>query len=168
MAEKSTEFFTGPIMWCKVLGLPVDNFNKDGKEWTFELILDDAGKDILKKHKLADRIKVKDYGDVIIFKQKADPWPDGSPHDPIRVYDSGDADWDRDVKIGNKSIVDVKVTIVDNGKGRFKGVYPQAIRVKEHVPYESSEFGGMDEGKDEKSRPKAKTFADELNDEIPL
>lgn len=143
MADKTTEFFTGEIMWCKVLGPPVDNFNKDGKEWTIELILNDASKAILKKHKLTDRIKEKDYGDVIILKQSATPWPDGKERDPIRVYDANDVDWDRDVKIGNKSVVDVKVSIVDNGKGRFKGVYPQAIRVRDHVAYESSEFGRM-------------------------
>lgn len=168
MADKTVEFFTGELMWCKVLGDPVDNYNKDGKEWTFELILNDASKAILKKHKLTDRIKEKDYGDTIIFKQKADPWPDGKARDPIRVYDAGDNDWDRDIKIGNKSVVDVKVNIVDNGKGRFKGVYPQAVRVKTHIPYESSEFGRMDP---DIAAPAVKdTFKADfgLDDEIPL
>ena len=63
--------------------------------------------------------------------------------------------------------VDVKINITDNGKGRFKGVYPQAVRVREHVPYESSEFGrmGLVDGDVKKDSFKA-DFG--LDDEIPF
>jgi hypothetical protein len=170
--NKVTGFISGKISWAKVLGDPVINYNKDGREWTFEVEPDEAGIQFILKQGLADRIKGKGYN-IGTKGQHAERAPflqfkkpelnrDGEKNHPLRIYDENDVAWDPVLNddgkptnlIGNESGVDVKLDIRDYGVGKKKGVYPVAIRVTDHVPYESvSEFGGMER---EAPAPKAK------------
>lgn len=173
--NKAVEFLSGKLYWAKVTGAPVPNFGGDAREWTFEFEPDEAGVAILKKHKLADRLKEKDdaknpdKGRFLVLRKKEFS-ADGKENPPIRIYDGEDNEWDRSKLIGNGSAADVKIDIRDYGVGKKKGVYPVAIRVTELVSYQSSEFGGM--GKDEGTpAKKAKTkagFAEDLDDDIPF
>ena len=95
---------------------------------------------------LGIKAKLKNKGDerktFIQFKQKANR-ADGSPNRPITVVDARDRPWDPDVKIGNNSLVEVKFNVVP-----YKttvGVYPQAIRILELVPYVRQEFAPLPE-----------------------
>ena len=134
----------GKIHWAKIFGEPRMNFNKDGKEWTFEFEPDAEGVKALKKHKVADRLKNKDDREpYVTLKQKAER-ADGTANQPIRVYGPDNEAWDPEKFLGNGTQVSVKLTIVDYGVGKKKGIYPAAIKIRKHVPYTSTEFGAMD------------------------
>ena len=196
--SKATEFLSGSLAWAKVLGEPVTNYNKDGREWTFELDLDEPSIQKLLKHNLGDRIKGKGYNigtkgqhkDRAPFIQFKKPEfnREGEPNKPIRIYDADDNIWDPQLNergeptnlIGNGSKGDVKVDIRDYGVGKKKGIYPGAIRVNEHVEFErTSEFGAMDnDGDDDNTVPaepakktaKKTTFEEDfgLDDDLPI
>ena len=175
MASKATEFLTGKIYWAKVFA-PVPNYGGDAREWTFEFEPDEAGLAILKGHKLTDRLKDKyeDRGKFLTLR-KRELDREGNENKPIRIYDNKDQAWNPDTKIGNGSIVDVKLDIRDYGPGKKKGVYPIAIRVRELVEYQAAEFGSMGKIEAEvdespltpkKEAPKPRT--DPLDDDMPF
>ena len=146
MSAANTHVIRGVGRWMKVLGDPVDNFGKDGKEWVFDLTPDANGKKLLKKLKLDDRIKNKadDRGDFITMKQRATKM-NGEANRPINVVDKFGKQWDRNEKLGNGTDVDVKFNIKDYGPGKRMGVYPQAIMVLNHVAYEAQDFAPLSE-----------------------
>ncbi len=194
---KATIFVSGKISWAKVLGDPVPNYNKDGREWTFELTLNEAGIQTILQQGLADRIKGKGYNigtkgqhkdrEPFLQFKKPELNREGKPNQPIRIYDEDQNAWDPMLNekgqptnlIGNDSGVDVKLDVRDYGPGKKKGVYPAAIRVTDHIPYENAgEFGAMD-GNDAPAAAKPKKAvkkdtvaqdfgADDLNDEVPF
>lgn len=174
MSTKKTEFLSGKLYWAKILGDPVPNYDKNGKEWTFEFEPDEAGIEVIEKHKLADRLKTNKEGrkPYLILRQKELNY-EGKENKPIRVYDEDDTEWDRSILIGNASGADVKLDIRDYGVGKKKGIYPVAIRVTDLIEYQSSEFGGMDKGNDaapKKAPAKApkRGFAEDLDDDLPF
>lgn len=156
MADNVTTLvYRGAIQYAKVLGDPVLNYNKDGQEWKFDFIPDDdkAAAKELKSLGVGDRLRSLEdsegnprYGGskYMSFKQNANR-KDGTPNIPIRVVDAAGNPWNEDELIGNGSRVDVKFVVIDNGKGRFNGVYPRSIRVLELVPYRKEEFEPLDE-----------------------
>ncbi len=203
MAGKSaTVFVSGTVYWASIVGDKAlrKNYDGDGREWSFEFEPEDAS--FLKEHRLLDRLKdpfayadrlddrgesdkaaaVREMnagrGDYLLLK-KPELNRDGEKNEPFRIYDENDQPWGEERLIGNGSKVDVKLSIVDWGVGKKKSIYAKAIRVTEHVPYETSEFSGMDngnkapvkkaEGKVAKPKTKAKAddFAD-LDDSIPF
>lgn len=168
--SKSTEFMSGTVYWAKVTGEPRLNYNKDGREWTFEFEPEEKYLDVLKKHGLTDRIKNKyeDRGPYLTLR-KSELSRDGSPNIPIRLYNKDNEEWPADTLIGNGSKADVKLDIRDYGPGKKKGVYPAALRITELVPYVSSEFGGMDQGSDTPApKPKKAPSLEPLDDELPF
>jgi hypothetical protein len=183
-SSRAVVFMSGKLYWAKVLGKPVYNKFNDENEWSFEFEPDADGVKILKQHGLTDRLKPKEGPDrKVLLLRKKEFTKDGKPNEPIRIYDGNDEAWEQTKLIGNGSGADVKLDIRDYGVGKKKGIYPAAIRVKDHIAYQSSEFGGMDgEGRQTGSSPKAEaktdTFkkdfgldephADELDDDLPF
>jgi hypothetical protein len=139
-------YMTGKAHWVKILGDPVPNYGRDGFEWTFDFVPDEQGMDLVKELKITDKLKDKsdERGKFLAFKQKATR-ANGKSNDPITVVDARNRPWDPDVKIGNGSTVEVKFNVVDYGKGKPTGVYVQAVRVLEHVPYVRQEFAPLPE-----------------------
>jgi hypothetical protein len=139
LAAKTTVFVRGKILWARIVGDPVPNFNQDAREWKFELEPDEAGLQALIKNGLTDRIKGRGYftgqknqhkdREPFIVLKKSELNKEGSPNSPIRVYDADDNKWDDKKLIGNNSVGDVKLDIRDYGVGKKKGVYPEAVRV---------------------------------------
>lgn len=129
----------------KVLGDPVPNYNRDGNEWTMDFTPDAEGKKLLKELKIADKIKNKgdERGDFIQLKQK-ETQANGKANFPITVVDARNRPWDPNVKIGNGSTVEVKFKVVPY-PGKPTGVYPQAVRVLELIPYVRQEFAPLPE-----------------------
>lgn len=182
--NRATIFISGKLSWAKVLGDPVPNYNKDAREWTFELEPDEKGLQVMIKQGLTDRIKGQGYNigtkgqhkerTPFIQLKKTELNKEGKPNTPIRIYDEDDETWDSNTLIGNGSSADVKLDIRDYGIGKKKGIYPVAIRVTDLVEYQSSEFGGMDKEEDEGFKPSKKskkdTFKEDfgLDDEIPF
>ena len=195
--NKTTVFISGKIMWAKVLGEPALNYSKDGRQWSFEVELDEKSLQTLIKHGLADRIKGKGYKlgtkgqhkdrEPFIQFRKTELNKEGNKNDPIRIYDAEDNKWDPMLNdkgqptnlIGNGSLGDVKLSVRDYGVGKQLGVYPDAIRITEHVEYEGggSEFGSYDNEGDETPAKPAKAKAAkkssfesdfDLDDDVPL
>lgn len=177
--NKTTIFISGKIMWAKVLGAPVLNYSKDGRQWSFEVELDEKSLQTLIKNGLADRIKGKGYKlgtkgqhkdrEPFIQFRKTEFNKDGKSNDPIRIYDVEDNKWDPKFNdqgqptnlIGNESLGDVKLSVRDYGVGKMLGVYPDAIRITEHVEYEGggSEFDAYDDDGDDGAKPAKKAKA---------
>jgi len=144
LAKDGTYYIRGKAFYAKVLGRPVPNFGKDGFEWTIELEPNKEGKALLKDLGVDDRISKGEKGNRILFRQK-EKRLDGTPNRPITVVDDNNHPWPQDKLIGNESIVDLKFNYKDYGKGKKAGLYPQGIRILEHVPYERVEFAPLKE-----------------------
>ena len=163
MATKpQTAVFRGKAQYAKVLGEPMLNYNKDGKEWKLDLVLADKG--LLaeaKKLGIGDRVKQKDdYVDgqsYMTFKQ-AEFKRDGTANDPIKVTDILGNPWPKDKLIGNGSDVDVKFVVIDYGPGKKSGVYIRSIRVLKLVEYNKKEFDDLPE--DDEFAAEAKAAAE--------
>lgn len=180
MADRKTVFVTGKVYWAKIVGdkALVQNYERDGREWTVELVPDDTT--FLKENKLLDRLKDKedaknpDKGAFIILK-KPEFDKEGEKNEPFRIYDGTGEEqvaWD-DRLIGNGSSVDAKLQIVDWGPGKKKSIYLIALRVTDLVPYVSNEFGAMDDNRPAKKPAKKPTKAstaelDDLDDDVPF
>lgn len=166
---RKTIYLRGKAFWAKVLGPPVLNYSKDGKEWTIDFQPDANGVKSLKAEKLADRLRA-DKDNTITLRQKAER-KDGEPNRSITVYDAGGKAWDEKRLIGNGSDVDVKLQIVDYGVGKKLGIYPQAIRVLNLVEYAPQEFAPLEKNDTfyhdfGMAEEPTKDFEDELDDEV--
>jgi hypothetical protein len=144
MARKDVHTVRGKLFWAKVLGEPVDNYSKDGKEWTFDLSPDADGLQTLEDVGLTGKIKNKedDRGDFIQFRQK-EKRRDGSLNRRISVTDAQGNPWPADKLLGNETVADVKFEKKDYGEGKHPGVYPQAIRILDHKEYQRVEFAPL-------------------------
>lgn len=205
MAKNTIVFVKGTLYWPKIVGrdAAVPNYDGDGKEWTFELEPEDIG--FLKEHRLLDRLKdplayaerleergedekaaaareaAEGRGDYLLIRKPTET-KDGEPTDPFRIYDKDNEPWGEDRLIGNGSKADVKLKIVNWGAGKKSSIYCMAIRITDHVPYETDEFAAMDNNSDDapKSKPKKATTnrkadtkgktqeLDDLDDDIPF
>jgi hypothetical protein len=148
-------YLTGEIYWAKILGEPVANYNRDGNEWTFDFEPDAESLKVLLDNGLEEKIKGRGYNHgrtgqyserspFVRFVQK-ELRSNGKKNDPIAVVDALNRPWDPETKIGNESVVEVKANVADYGKGKPKGLYPQAVRVLEHKPFVRQEFAPLPE-----------------------
>ena len=158
MSNKKTKTLVlrGTLQYAKILGDPSLNYNKDGQEWKFDFVPNNqksVNKE-LKEAGIADRLRVlidkktntPRYGGsaYMTFKQNANR-KDGTPNQPIKVVDAAGNPWNPTTLLGNDTEADVKFVVIDNGEGKFTGVYPRAVRVLKLVPYQAKEFEPLDE-----------------------
>ena len=188
MATKEIHYLRGKLFWAKVLGDPVDNYGKDGKEWVFDLALDADGVKQVKaikvngKPALTLRDKDDDRGQFVTFKQKLRDLPNGRSTTAPKITDVAGKLWDQDTKIGNESIADVKFEVVDYGKTMYAGIYPRAIRVLDHKAYADQDFAPLSEDDEFFRKPldgeadfgsdsyggHTASDDDELDDDVPM
>lgn len=148
MANNDNQVSTirGKASFAKVLGDPTLNYSKDGKEWKFDIVIDNDTVKEIKALGIGDRVKTKDnYVDGrphLTFKQP-EFRRDGTPNKPIDVKDILQQPWPQDKLIGNESDIEVKFVVRDYGVGKKKGAYVRSIRVLKLVPY-----AGADEFED--------------------
>lgn len=178
--DATTVFAKGRLFWPKIVGDKAlhNNYEGTAREWSCEFEPEDTA--FLKEHKLLDRLKDKedsknpDKGAFIILR-KPEFDSEGKKNDPIRIYKDDDTVWGEDL-IGNGTAADLKLRIVDWGKGKKKSIWVTAIRITGLVPYESNEFAGMDGSEDapkkaktpaKKAKTKTEDF-DDLDDDIPF
>lgn len=185
MAGNTTTFIVrGHLVYAKVLGAPVLNYNKDGKEWTFDFVpldpeklesqLEEVGIEDRLRKKSKTKYPVMDGRPYMSFKQK-ELKANGEPNQPIKVVDAANKPWDNNRLLGNETVADVKFVVVDNGPNKYKGVYPRGIRVLDLVPYEASEFDDIAEDDEYASAAKEaaaaakefEDFADEQEEPAP-
>lgn len=187
MANKTTHVIRGELHWAKVIGQPRLNTFTEEREWSVDVTPNDEGRKELKRIGIADRLKEPKENDTrketfISFRQKEfrtnAKTGEKTPNRPIKVVDAQGKDWPQDMLIGNGSVADVKFTVHDNGRGRPKGVYIQAIRVLDHVPFESQEFAPLSSDdeyfassstvEDKPSSKSPSDNLDDLDDDIPF
>lgn len=180
----------GVLNYAKVLGAPrkhtgLEKYDK-GPYWSvdvtpdaksMELIEDLDLEDKLRPKKKKDEEKIKadknrvGTGKFLSFKHLLKR-ADGTENDPIRVVDARGQAWGSAL-IGNGSVADVRARVVDYGPGSEKGLYIQAIRVLDHVPYETEDFEPLPE--DDEYAPSADEIKaedpssdEELDDDVPF
>lgn len=135
----------GKAMFAKILGDPIPNYNKDGKEWKMDFVLQPSSIKELKEAGIGDRVKTKiDYLEGAPFLSFKHKFVDENTK-PIKVVDVQGNEWDQKKLIGNGSDVDVKFVVMDFGPGKKKGVYIRSVRVLKLVPYERKEFDELSE-----------------------
>lgn len=149
MNKRTTLYLRGKIYWAKILGNPRPNYDGDAREWSFEFEPDEDSVAQMEEagvgNKLRDPSKKKGYdgrGEYVILR-RGEFKVDGSENDPIRVVDAANGAWDSKTFIGNETLADVKVTVVDYGPRKKMGMYPVALRILELVPYEPKEFSDL-------------------------
>lgn len=144
-------YIRGKAYWAKVLGDPVMNYNKDGKEWKLDFAPNEDGLELIEKLGIKDRLKTDKNANIpgpyLSLKQAEYRKPDKEgivkKNDPIKVVDPDNQPWDQTKLIGNGTDVDVKIEVIDYGVGKFSGVYIRGLRVLKLVKYESKEFPAL-------------------------
>lgn len=143
-----TVVIRGKTMYAKILGDPVLNYSKDGKEWKLDLIIDKNTVKELKGLGVGDRVKQKDEyldGQTYITLKQPELQKSGKENEPIEVVDIKSAPWNEDNLIGNLSDVDIKLSVVDYGVGKKKGMYIKKVRVLNLVEYTKNDFAPITE-----------------------
>lgn len=193
----------GKLHWAKVLGDPRPHtgnpkFDK-GPYWSVDLTPNAESLETIKKFGLTGKLKdpedirrkAKKAGkeskedrteDFMSFRHLAKN-KDGKDNKPVKIVDVTGQAWPSDTLLGNETVADVKVKVVDYGSDSEKGTYIQAIRVLDLVPYEEGsgfeplsaddEFFASAKAADQAARDEAFTGAgistpDELEDEVPF
>ena len=153
MAKDNVIVLRGELHWAKVIGKArphTGNPKYDkGPYWSLDLTPNAASRKLMEKHGITEKLREPtsekdDRKETFLSLRVLENKSNGEKNDPPRVYDVQGKPWGTNL-IGNGSIGDVKVKIVDYGKGVQKGVYLQALRVLDLVPYESTEFEPLDE-----------------------
>jgi hypothetical protein len=179
LASGNTKTFVlrGTLHWAKVLGKPRLNEYSGVNEWSVDLTPSPEGVKSLEDIGISDRLKTPKGKDsrkerYLTFRQK-EKNKEGELNQPIRVQDIEGNPWEQNKLIGNGTTADVKFIVRDYGKGKPKGVYIQAIRVLDHVPYQSADFAPLDSddeffaGIDEVTAGPA-VFDTDLDDDVPF
>ncbi len=102
--------------------------------------------------------------------------PTGEKNDPPKIIDAKGQAWSGKL-IGNGSVADVKVKVVQYD-GSEEGIYLQAVRILDLVPYESNDFDALPEddeyfaAAEAQSEPNRESEApandDDLDDDVPF
>jgi hypothetical protein len=99
-------------------------------------------------------------------------WPakaDTEKNRPPKITDAANQPWNNGL-LGNGTIADIKVKVVDYGDG-MKGCYYQAARILDHVPYEANDFEPLSSDDEffASDAPLENDIAeDDLDDDVPF
>jgi hypothetical protein len=160
------------------------------RDWSVDVTPDAAGRAELKRLGITNKLREPKDTDTrketfLSFRQKEfhlDKDGNKVANEPITIKDGQGNAWSGGL-IGNGTIADVKFTIRDYGKGKPKGVYIQAIRILDLVPYEVQEFAPLSEddeyfasgtpsteAKNAPEEPATESTAEEpdLDDDVPF
>ena len=183
----------GKLDWAKITGTArpyTGNPKYDkGPLWSLDITPDKESRALLAKHglttggqsgtgKLRTPKGKDDRKETFISLKMHAKKADGSNNDPPKIVDVRGQPWDGSL-IGNGTVADVKVKVKDYGAASEKGMYFQAARILDHVPYEAVEFDAIDE--DDEYFAKAETgsagfdgapdtsvFDADLDDDVPF
>lgn len=185
-SKATTHVIRGTLNWAKVIGEPRMNTFTDEREWSVDVTPDENGLAEIKRLGVADKLKEPKANDTrrekyLSFRQKefrTDRDGNRVKNDPIKIVDAQGNPWPENKLIGNLSVGDVKFRLPPKVAGRPRGLYIQAIRVLEHVPFEIEEFAPLgdddeyfgsgrkaDEGR---AQEPDSASGDELEDDVPF
>lgn len=148
----------GKTKWFKAIGEPRDNYNKDAKEWSFQIAVGSAEKLMFRQNKVKKSVKFdEELGDYVTINL---PETDkkGKPNKPIKVVDVDGNDWPDDKWVGNLSTIEATITVdpysFKNQQGEtISGakLIPTKIKIIEHVPYQSTKTSAKAEKRVDKT-----------------
>lgn len=137
--------------YAKILGAPVQAYDKTKKEWTIDLCFDDETVEKLVAEGM-DKEYLRNKGDergYFFTYRRPELRKDGSPSTPIKVVDDKGQPWDASKLIGNGSTLNVMVALNQAGK---KGLKPSVISIQvwDHVAYQGGgEFPTKEDGSED-------------------
>jgi hypothetical protein len=178
----------GELYWAKIVGdaaphTGLPKYDK-GPKWSVDVTPNEASRKIIKAAGIADKLKTpkgeketrkESFLTLSVLENRAD----GKKNKPPKISSIDGRLWD-DSKIGNGSIADLKIKVVDYGD--TQGAYLQEVRVLKHIPYEGDDSEGFaplseddeffgasvdDEVKEADTKGEAGN-PDDLDDDIPF
>lgn len=179
----------GKVHWAKIVGAAKPHTGQakydKGPKWSVDLTPNDASREKIKIAGIEDKLKKDKPGskyprsESFLSLTMLENRSDGKKNKPPVIKDASGRDWGEDVEIGNESVMDIEVKVVDYGD--TVGVYYQKGRVLQHVPYEgggSGDFEPLSEddeffGADatpttSEAKPKTSPNPDDLDDDVPF
>lgn len=180
----------GELYWAKIVGdakphTGLPKYDK-GPKWSVDVTPNEASRKIIKAAGIADKLKTpkgdketrkESFLTLSVLENRAD----GKKNKPPKISSIDGRPWD-DSEIGNGTIADLKIKVVDYGD--TQGAYLQEVRVLKHEPYERDDEGfeplseddeffgaSMETSDDEVKKADTKgeaPEADELDDDIPF
>ncbi len=160
----------GTVDWAKVTGKArpyTGNPKYDkGPYWSVDLTPDTKSRALLKSVGALEKLREPKENDTrkdsFISLKVLENRADGTKNDPPNIKDVRGQSWNGSM-IGNGSVCDIKVKVKDYGSGSEKGMYFQAMRVLEHIPYESNDFAPLSEDDEYWQAGTSETEADGSN-----
>lgn len=185
MSKDKVIVLRGILDYAKVLGAARPHTGEPrydkGPYWSVDITPDAKSMKLVKEFGIADKLrdpspkdKTRVGKDKFLSLRVLEKRANGELNTPPKVVNLQGEDWDAGL-IGNGSVGDIKVRVVEYGKGIQKGVYLQALRVLDHVPYLVEDFAPLssdDEyfGAENDNSPVAESAAqdEDLEDDIPF
>lgn len=145
----------GKLYWPKIVGEPhphtgLPKYDK-GPKWSTDFTPDAASRAKLiaagceEKLREPNRKNEKETRtESFLSLNILENGKDGKKNKPPVIKNANDQPWNG-AKIGNETIADIKVKVVDYGRASEKGVYLQAVRILKHVPFEETGFEPLSE-----------------------
>lgn len=175
MTDSVTTVLRGELHWAKVVGPARPHTGEKrydkGPYWSVDFTPDAKSLATMKKlgidSKMRDPAKNKkddrneDYLPLRVLENRSN----GEKNSPPNIYDIRGKEWDSGKLLGNGTVADIKVKVVDYGRGIEKGVYLQAIRVLKHVPYEGGGFEALSEDDEYFASDNNDSVSDEWDDD---
>lgn len=131
------------LEWCKLLGKPRENYNKDGFEWSCNFIIsEDQRKELLANNVSPKYIKSNDAGNLFFAYKRNAHKADGSKKSHTDIRNRYGENWNHSDLIGNGSTADIVVLFTEMGVGPNKGKMKPAIAkvvVRELNKYEADD-----------------------------
>lgn len=152
MAKGTILVIRGTVDWAKITGKArphtgAPKYDK-GPYWSVDITPDAKSRKLLKDNGLTAKLREPKENDArkdsFLSLKVLESRADGEKNDPPRITDARGQVWDGRL-IGNGSIVDIKVKAVDYGSASEAGLYFQAARVLDLVPYEGGDFAPLSE-----------------------
>jgi hypothetical protein len=147
LATNGTIVIRGELNWAKIVGdaAPHTGLAKydKGPKWSVDVTPDTKSRELMKQFGIAGKLKAP-KGEKETRKETYLPLsillnrPDGKQNDPPSIKNAYNQNWDGS-KIGNGSIADVKIKVVDYGSASDPGTYLQALRILKHIPYDGGD-----------------------------
>lgn len=154
MSKETYLVLRGKLHWAKIVGDAQPHTGNPkydkGPSWSVDLTPDAKSRALLEEHGLMKKLREPGNGpkegrtESFITLRHLLNRPDGTQNRPLTIKDVRGEAWDGS-KIGNESVADVKVKAVDYGSGSEMGLYIQAVRILDHIPYERNDFEPLSE-----------------------
>lgn len=135
---QNVKTLSGKANWAKVVGAPGKAYNEGEKEWSIDLVLDEAS--VAEAHKLGMGQRIKNGAMKFTRSEFKKGGPDkGKANKPITILNADGSAWDGTTLIGNGSDVKVKFNVYQPGPYKGKPSPPKGaileVTVVNLVPY---------------------------------